>query len=247
MDNIFLNRLLDLSKKADATCRYTFTYFLGLDELSVLNQNKRALGCYTLFGGAKNCERVIARFGDEQEFGYIQDFPITIIKAEPVLKKFADTLTHRDFLGAIMNLGIERKNIGDIIVKDNVAYIFVIDKMAEYILKNLSKVKHTVIKLGITYDFPEGELYKTERSSFAVSSLRLDAVIAAVYNLSRSQANELFGLKKVFVNGKLTENTSHLIKENDVVSLRGFGRFIFVSKGGTTKKGKTYISIDMFV
>lgn len=247
MDSIFLNHLNDLSKKAGTACRYTFTGFLSLDELSILNQNKKALGCYTLFGGAENSERVIARFGDPDDFGYLQGFPIAIIKAEPLLKKFADSLSHRDFLGAIMNLGIERKNIGDIIVNNSVAYIFVIDKMAQYILENLTKVKHTVIKTSLVEDIPEGELYKTENCSFIVSSLRLDCIIAAVYNLSRNQTNEIFSSKKVFVNGKLTENTSHLIKENDIISVRGFGRFIFISTGGTSKKGRTYISIDLFV
>ncbi len=247
MDNIFLNHLIDLSKKAETTCRYTFTKFLSLDELNVLEQNKKALGFYALFGGTENSERVIARFGNPDDFGYEQDFPISIIEAKPKLKKFADTLSHRDFLGAIMNLGIERNNIGDIIVKDNVAYIFVIDKMAVYILKNLTKVKHTVIEATIKYNIPDGELFKTESRAFPIASLRLDCVLASVYNLSRSQAVELFKEKKVFVNGKLIENISHVIKEKDVISLRGFGRFIYACEGGTSKKGKTYINVDLFM
>lgn len=247
MDNIFLNHLCDLSKKAELNCRYTFTKFLSLDELNVLEQNKKALSFYTLFGGTENSERVIVRFGREDELGYTEDFPIKILKAEPKLKKFSDTLTHRDFLGAIMNLGIERNNIGDIIVKDNVAYIFVINKMADYISENLTKVKHTVITVKTVDDIPEVELYKTESRSYPVASLRLDVIVSAVYNLSRSQAVELFKEKKVFVNGKLTENLSHLIKEGDIISVRGFGRFIFATSGGLTKKGRIYINLEIFV
>ena len=78
-----------------------------------------------LFGGAAGAERVMIRFGDEESLGYEQPFPIAIIKAEPVSPKFAEKLTHRDFLGAILNLGIERSTVGDIIVRESTAYFFV--------------------------------------------------------------------------------------------------------------------------
>ncbi len=247
MDNVFLNHLKDLSRKADTSCRYTFTHFMSMDELNIFKENERELGFYTLFGGTDGTERVVARFGDPNELGYEEDFPIVCIKAEPVLKKFADELNHRDFLGAIMNLGIERKNIGDIIVSDSAAYVFVLDKMAEYVSENLTKVKHTVIKCTLNTSVPAGELYKTERFSFPVASLRLDCIIAAVYKLSRNQASELFSLKKIFVNGRLTENISHALKEGDTVSVRGLGRFVFSSVGGSSKKGRTYVNIDIFI
>ncbi len=247
MDNIFLNHLKDLSQKSEKNYRYTFTQFLSLDEQNTLKTNERELYKHSLFGGCENCERVVARFGDPEEFGYEEDFPIVCLKAEPVLKKFADDLTHRDFLGAIMNLQIERKNIGDIIVKDSSAYIFVLDRMAEYIMENLTKVKHTVIRLSRTEDLPKSILFNTEALSLPVASLRLDCMIAAVYNLSRNQVSEIFLAKKVFINGRLTENTSHTPKEGDTVSVRGFGRFIFSSTGGSSKKGRTYVNFEKLV
>ena len=106
MDNIFLNHLKDLSKKSEQNYRYTFSHFLSLDEQSILRANEKELYKHTLFGGCEKCERVVARFGSPDDFGYEEDFPIVCLKAEPVLKKFADELTHRDFLGAIMNLQI---------------------------------------------------------------------------------------------------------------------------------------------
>jgi RNA-binding protein YlmH len=200
-----------------------------------------------LFGGASGCERVIARFGNPDEFGYEEDFPVVALKIQPKLKKFSDELTHRDFLGSLMNLGIERKYLGDIIVKDNCAYVFIIEKFKDYIIENLSKVKHTVITIEVAQKIPEGELFITESISIPVSSLRLDCLLAGVYNLSRSQVTELFLAKKVFVNGRLIENISHLPKEKDVISLRGFGRFIFSSTGGTSKKGRIYVNLEKFV
>jgi len=247
MDNIFLNHLKDLSTKSEMNYRYTFTHFLSLDEQSTLKSIDRELYSFTLFGGANGCERVVARFGSPDDFGYEEDFPISVIKIEPKLKKFSDELSHRDFLGAMMNLGIERKFLGDIIVNDNVAYVFVLNKMAEYIKENLTKVKHTAISLKIVENVPEDRLFSTESTSIPVSSLRLDCLIAGVYNLSRSQVVELFSAQKVFINGRLIENISHIPKEEDIISVRGFGRFIFSSVGGLSKKGRTYVTLEKFI
>lgn len=247
MDEIFINHLKDLSLRSEQNSRYTFTQFLSLDEQSTLKELHRNLYTYTLFGGIDGAERVVARFGNAEEFGYEESFPIICLKAEPVLKKFADQLCHRDFLGALMNLGIERKYIGDIILKESSAYIFIIDKMADYIMENLTKVRHTVIKVSPCDELPEDCTFSLESVSLPVTSLRLDCIIAACYSLSRSQCNELFAAKKVFVNGKLTENISHTAREGDIISLRGFGRFIFTSVGGTSKKGRTYVNLDKFI
>ena len=246
MDNIFANRLKDLSEKSNKNSKFTFTEFLSLDEQSTLKSIERELCAFTLFGGASNCERVMVRFGNPDEFGYEEDFPISILKLQPKLKKFADELTHRDFLGALMNLGIERKLLGDIIVKDNIAYIFVMEKIADYICENLTRVKRTVITAQIVSDIPEGQLFKTESISIPVSSLRLDCLIAGVYNLSRRQTVEIFSLQKVFVNGRLIENISHTPKENDIISVRGLGRFVFISTCGMSKKGRLYVNLEKY-
>lgn len=247
MDNVFTNRLKELSEKSDKNSRFTFTEFLSLDEQSTLKSLERELYFFTLFGGADGCERVVARFGSPSDFGYEEEFPISIIKIAPKLKKFSDELSHRDFLGALMNLGIERKFLGDIIVKDNVAYVFALNKMAEYIAENLLKVKHTAISAEIVFDVPEDRLFPTESISIPVSSLRLDCLIAGIYNLSRSQVVELFSAQKVFINGRLIENISHIPKEKDIISLRGFGRFIFSSVGGLSKKGRTYVTLEKYI
>ena len=82
----------------------------------MLESNKHVLGKYILFGGCDGTERNIARFGNSEELGYEEDFPIVCLEILPKSEKFAEPLCHRDFLGALMNLGIERKNIGDISV-----------------------------------------------------------------------------------------------------------------------------------
>lgn len=246
MDNIFANRLKDLSNQSLCNGKFTFTNFLSLDELSTLKTIERELGCFSLFGGTDGCERVVARFGSPAELGYEVDFPIECILVKPKLKKFADSLSHRDFLGALMNLGIERTCIGDIIVKDSVAYVFVLKKMADFICDNLTKVKHTVVFAEKSLPPESDQLFTLEEKTIIISSLRLDCVISALYNLSRNDSSALFADKRVFVQGKGCENISHQVKQGEVISVRGEGRFIIDSVGGQTKKGRLCLNLKIY-
>ena len=242
-------RFLELGKKSYNAGIFTFTSFLGLLEQSLLGEIKGELRGieYTAFGGADGAERVVVRFGSTEEIGYEVPFPISILKAEPKSPKFADKLTHRDFLGALLNLGIERDVLGDIVIIDNVGYIFTLEDIAQYIVDSLTRVKHTDMRLEIIDSLPDGELYRTEPRQIQVSGERLDAVVAKVFSLSRDDAQSLFKKRLVFVSGKCIENTSYTPKENDVVSVRGHGRFIYRGFVSNTRKGKMNITVDLYV
>ena len=242
-------RFIELAHKSYNSGIFLFTDFLGLAEQSAFSDIKRELSGikYTAFGGADGAERVIIRFGSEEELGYSIPFPISIIKVEPLSQKFADKLTHRDFLGAILNLGIERDRVGDIAIIDNVGYIFALDEIAQYISDSLIKVKHTDVRASIVTDLPEGQLYRTEQRQIQVSSERLDAVIARVFSLSREDAQSMFKKRLVFASGKCIESTSYSPKENEVISLRGKGRFIYLGERSRSKKGKINVAVDLFV
>ncbi len=249
-DNELLRkRFLELARRADGGCYYTFTDFLGLYEQSVLGECESALRGFKheAFGGVVGAERVMVRFGDPDEIGYDQPFPIVCIKAEPRSEKFADKLTHRDFLGAILNLGIERECLGDIAILDNVGYIFASEMIAPFIISSLERVKHTDVRLTVIDDIPEGELYRTELRRIQVSSERLDAVIARTYSLSRDDAQALFARKLVFVGGRLCESVSRVPRVGDKISVRGHGRFIYHGVGGTTKKGRLNVTVEVFL
>ena len=240
--------LLDLYGKAERGGYFTFSAFLGLSELSVLREcDKEIYGGYSLFGGHPDCERKMARFGRVSEIGYEVDFPIKMLMVEPLMQKYADRLTHRDFLGALLNLGIEREVIGDIVIVDNVGYIFVSEDMSEYISQSLSRVKHTDVRVTEVTALPVGELYRTEQRTVQVSSERLDAVIARVYHLSREEAQGYFKKRLVFVNGAVTESPSHTPRAGDVVSLRGAGRFIYRGYLSDTKKGKLNVRVEVYL
>lgn len=247
MDTYFINHIADLSNKAYSTGVTAFSLFLTPEEQNEIISHKKELIPFELFGGNESCERKMARLGDKNSCDVVLPFPLTVIKAEPLNKKFSDKLTHRDFLGAIMNLGIDRENTGDIIVRENTAYIFVLKPMAEFICDNLTKVKHTSIKCSECESLPEGELFKTQNKTVIVSSMRIDCIICGVYNLSRSKCDLLFKEKKVFTDSKLTEATSDIIREGAVISLRGFGKFRVSSVTGSTKKGRIVLEIAQFI
>lgn len=244
-DELLKKRFMELSKRSYNDSRFTFTNFLSLAELSVFYETiKEIPGVeYSVFGGTEDAERVIVRFGSEDELGYSEAFPITILEISPLMEKFSDDLTHRDFLGALMNLGIEREVLGDILLKKNKAYLFVLNSMVEYISKELTRVKHTSIKVRIVDSIPETDKYVPSEKLIQVASLRIDAVIARVHNLSRGDAIELFTEKKVFLNGHLCENNSKMLSEKDKVTVRGFGRFEVFEIVGKSKKGKENIKI----
>lgn len=193
---------------------------------------------FTLCGGYDDAERKIACFGDENTLGYPPAPPICLMKIAPLSAKFSDTLTHRDFLGSVLALGIKRETIGDIIIADNEGYLFCLENISRFLADNLTKVRHTSVCCEICDSLPDRALPHPTEKSFIVSSLRLDGIISAVYNLSRSKSSALIDGEKVFLNGKLITGNSAPVKEDDIVSVRGYGRFKFKEISGTTRKGR---------
>ena len=220
------NRIRELADKSYNQNQYTFTGFLGLAEQDALWQVEREVkfAGITLYGGREEAERKLLRFGSEAELGYEQPFPICCIRIRPLSAKFADKLSHRDYLGALMNLGIERSTIGDILPGEGEAFLFCLDTIAEFICDNLEQIRQVI----------------------QVASPRVDAVISKVYNKSRSDCLELFRVGKVYVNGRLCENNSKPLEAEDVVNARGYGKFRISGEPHATRKGKLAIEAEVY-
>lgn len=242
------NRLHDLADKSFTQGIFTFTGFLGLSEQDVFWREEPALkyACCSLNGGFEGADRVIVRFGSPQELGYETPFPIACIHIEPLQQKFADELSHRDFLGALMNLGIERGTLGDIKVGEKQAYLFCMDSIAEYICENLEQIKHTHVKCSVTENFESLPQEEPITVNIQVQSLRVDAVLARVYNMSREKSLELFRAGKVYVDGRLCENNSRILKAGETVNARGFGKFTLKDGAKETRKGKLSVETAVY-
>jgi len=243
------NRIRELADKSYNQNQYTFTGFLGLAEQDALWQVEREVkfAGITLYGGREEAERKLLRFGSEAELGYEQPFPICCIRIRPLSAKFADKLSHRDYLGALMNLGIERCKIGDIIAEDHKALIFVKEEMAEYVTDNLTQIRHTHVKATIGTGFQVDYEPRYEELKGTVSSIRLDSVLALAYPLSRSKITSQIEAGKVFVNGKLITSNGYRLKENDIISVRKMGRIAYNGILSETKKGRYMISVRKYI
>ena len=242
------NRFRDLADKSFQQGIFTFTGFLGLSEQDTFWQEEPKLcyAGYTMNGGYEAADRVLIRFGSVQELGYEVEFPIVCIHIRPLQQKFADALSHRDFLGALMNLGIERSTIGDIKVGEGEAYLFCLDTIAEYICENLEKIRHTNVKCTITQDYNSLPEEAPDVTNVQVQSLRADALVAKTYNLSREKSLELFRGGRVYVNGRLCENNSRQIKVGETINARGFGKFTLLTEPRETRKGKLAVEVEVY-
>lgn len=244
-EELLKKRFEDLAMNSSRSNIFTFTGFLNMAEIAIFHQMKNKIsyvGC-ALYGGREECERLMIRFGSEEVLGYAEKFPIVCVEIAPLMKKFADRFTHRDFLGALMNLGIERTTLGDIMIYENTGYVFCTEVIAPFIIDTLNKVKHTSVRCTIVEApalIPEAE---AEIRKIQIASERIDGVVAKVYNLSRGDSLELFRQKKIFLNGMPCENNSRLLKEEDVVTARGFGKFIYQGYENISKKGKKNVII----
>ncbi len=242
--SILKKRFKELNERSRNKEIYFFSDFLNLYEQTVLYDELKY--GYTLYGGFPDAERKIAIFGNEDEFGYAPQPPIKILKVSPLSQKFADDLTHRDFLGSLMGLGIKRESLGDIIISDNCGYIFCLENMAKFITDNLTSVRRTSVFCEECETLPENALPSPEEKLIIVSSLRLDALISAVYNISRSKSSALIDGEKVFINGRLSNSISKPVDVNETISARGYGRFKLTEILGDTRKGRLRIKCSVY-
>lgn len=243
------SRLHDLARKSFQQNMFTFTGFLGLSEQDLFWQEESELryAGYRLWGGSENCDRQILRFGSEQELGYEEPFEISCIHIAPLMEKFSDDFSHRDFLGALMNLGIERSTLGDIRVGYREAYLFCQNSIAQYICDNLDQVKHTHVRCEIVEEIKDVPQEEPQTVVVQVASERIDAMIAKVYNRSRGDVLELFRAGKVYVGGRLCENNSRMLKGQEIVNVRGFGKFIYLGIKNETRKGKLSVQAAVYL
>lgn len=144
-EELLKKRLMELCEKAYSQNIYTYTHFLNEYEQSIYQDMKQELAYAhpTLVGGHEHFTRAVVMFGSEELFGYQGEVPVVCARISPVFDKFAEELSHRDYLGALMNLGIERHLIGDILIDGRYAYIFCMEHIIGVIKEQLDQVRHT--------------------------------------------------------------------------------------------------------
>ena len=258
---ILAARFRDKASQAWQRDCLTHTNFLTAAEQALLEDLRRGAcpgeerldpASAVLWGGYEEAERKIAAFLpsyiDKESFIAGADALITCLLCKPLQARFADALTHRDFLGALMNLGLEREMIGDIVVDrdKSEAHIFVMTAQAATIAKELTRIKHTSVMCEEVSPGSVEVQPAFEHVEGFVSSERLDVILSLVYKLSRSKSQKLIEAELVTVDGRIVTSGGHDLKAGSRVTARNYGKFIYDGIDGTSRKGKGRAKVRVF-
>lgn len=236
-------KISDCLRLCGKYCTPRFTCFFNEEEQAMIGNVASYDYNTAYFGGYDGAQRkMFGAFPEWQDVDY-GEYPIKIIK---LTKKYPKELNHRDYLGTIMSLGIERSKIGDILVDESGAVVFVCDNMADVVL-GIEKIADCGVK---TAEVKPEDIIVPEQEyddMFVIApSLRLDAIVAGVAKVSRNRALLLIKGGKVSLNHKMTEDASKAISVGDVLSLRGYGRYLLFSQDGRTGSGRLHVHIKKF-
>ena len=237
-------QLEELCRRAADRGQPLFSRFLDLDGQKQAEAAARKYGAeYTLFGGMEGCERKMLGAGFEAPEE--SEFPIACLKVAPKSLKYGRPLSHRDVLGTVMGLGITRELVGDIVVREEGAYLFCAASMADLLRDSLVRVGRTDTSCVLS-DPPEGPVRTVREIRVQVSSVRTDAVCAHLFKLSRGDTQELIRQGRVAVDDRICMKPDHLLSEGEVLSVRGFGRAKVRGVESLSKKGKLNLVIELY-
>ncbi len=241
---LVIRHLQDLCKRSETTGKWYYSCFLTPAEQDdwITSPCSRTVSWH-FDGGRADAERRLLVAGSEDFCSQDMDVPISLLHISPLSEKFAEALSHRDYLGAIMNLGIERKTIGDLIIREKNAYVYCLNDQTAFLMSSLSRVSHTSVKaeqVPLTCPAAQPSLRSIRIN---IASERLDAIVAGITGLSRGNAQDLFPREKVFVNSRPMLNRSYLLKKGDILSVRGYGKVVYEGIEHETRKGRLFVQI----
>ncbi len=251
-------RLIELSRIAYQRDIVTYSEFLNLNEQNILHTlpKEKISTRIVSFGGYETAERQMAafipdalylRYGKKtlsaSEIGY----PFCALRMEPLNKKFAEELTHRDYLGAVLNLGIDRSRTGDIVQDEKGAVIFAHNDIADFIAEHLCRIRHTSVTAHMVSLSEVSYSPRYEEIRGTVASVRLDSLLALAFSSSRTKLTGLIEGARVYVNGRLITSNGYQPEEGDIISVRGMGKFRYESAGGKTRKNRINIVINKYI
>lgn len=245
-DKLFEKRIIDMINASSDKYIDKFSVFLNERQISmavsILRQEQ--FQNYMFFGGHENSERMVLGTFGMYETPDASNFPIIPITVSFNAKY---TLSHRDFLGALMNLLIKREAVGDILVGEGICVIFLLTTVVEIVLQELTKVGRVGVSctLGLPKTLPE--IVKTTICRASIASTRTEVVVAALTNLSREKALRLVQQGLVIKNHQIVLQPDKKVMEGDQLSIRGFGKFIIDSFDGFTKKGRIHFTYRKFI
>ena len=245
-DQIFLNHIADLDRACDVRGIAVFGNFLDLRQQSMVQASvQHWMSRLLLCGGYEDAERKIPVFLPP----YVQEADLdTHLCVLDISHRGTKPLSHRDYLGAVLGLGVKREKIGDILVSENGCQMIAVKEIAPFLTSNFDKAGSQTIEVAVR---PLSALQAVEIKSAlmtdTVPSLRLDCLIASAFSLSRAEACRQIAGGKVFVSGMQQMKTDHTVKEGDKLVLRGKGKAVLIKVGGKSRKDRIFVTFERFL
>ena len=245
-EKILVSRIIDTVSATEEKNILRNTQFLNGREINLAKKVASYFNVsYGFYGGYAEAERCVLVSCPEFVYLEEEDIPIKVIRAKT---KNNSRLSHRDYMGAVLNLGIKREKIGDIVVCEDCGYIFCMDDIADYIVSQIEKIGNCGVVLTVS-DFNNVSVPPKQFKEItdSVNSIRLDALVSVATGLSRSDAATHIQRGNVSVNWEVKDKIGFKPQEGDVLSVHGYGRILFYKIGGSSKKGRTFITLRRYI
>lgn len=193
----------------------------------------------------KNEFNVFRPYKDAEKVIFYKEKKPSVVLFKIITK---EAFRHQDILGSIFSLNIDKCVFGDIIIDNDNYYFYLLESMKNYFLINFNKIKNSDIELEeIDIDILKDYERKYKELELIVKSPRIDIVVANLSNTSRSKVKEKFKNKEIILNYNLLTNPSYILKDNDVFSIRHFGKYKFIETINVTKKNNYVIKLYKYI
>lgn len=245
-DRLLKAKLHDMLERSEKNCMPVFSDFLDERQAGFLNAELIKLSCHNflLYGGYDNAQRKILCVHTTYFIPEPQDFPLNIIEFS---YRKSDILTHRDFLGSIMACRIKREKVGDILISDGAAQVFVYDSVSSFLLNEITKIGRVGVKTSITDKCSIEKIQNYHDINGTVASMRLDCILSLALGKSREKTVQIIKKDGTDINFVTVFSPSVILKENDVFSVRGYGKFVLSKISGVSSKGRLHVLIQKFI
>jgi RNA-binding protein YlmH len=247
-ERLLLSRVWDQMENAQRRNISQHTHFLSPEEQRLVENLLHGAGNppHRFWGGYEEAQRKLCVFlPDWMEWEDYDEAPIAALRASWYA---GDSLSHRDLLGSLMGQGIKREMVGDLLVDQSSCDILVLEEMTSYLMQNFvsaGRAKLSVERIDLhRLHMPVQEV---KRIHDTVATLRLDAVAAAGFSVSRAKMADYIRSGRVSVNWAETDRTDCPVKAGDVISCRGLGRCRLAETGGLSRKGRINIELERYL
>ncbi len=249
-DRELLKRAEDLCRRSERKGQMTNTAFLTPAERMLLEKQMRPEPGTRMFffGGYPDSERTVAFFLPEGELtaeGTLPAWAEETVCAVSFRAYFGEP-AHRDYLGALLASGVARDRIGDILIKGEKATVFCLQGIRNHLL-TVDRIGRVSVKAeAVPIDriqIPEKE---RSRKQLSVMSMRLDAVAAGMFNLSRTSCTKQIAEGHLSLNYSVCMKADEPVREGDIISLRGYGKGKVGALGGSSRKGRQFVEVEIY-